>query len=103
MENSTDLVYLTVIAGRKQRDSLLTSIPEAGGRIVHVFYGKGSVKAGFLRDSFGFVPEENKIVITCLLQKKKTKDVFLILNEKYHFDKSNTGIAFTTPINQISV
>ncbi|NLL78033.1 MAG: hypothetical protein GX235_12460 [Clostridiales bacterium] len=91
--------FFTIIAGRKLKDSLIESLSEEGGRLITVMYGKGSVKSDYLRDMFGLVPEENKVVITCLLPLQKTDAVSDMLVKKFHFDKPNTGIAFTIPIN----
>jgi len=100
-EDSPCLVFLTVIAGRKLKDALTESLSEEGGRLITVMYGKGAVTSDYLSDMFGLVAEENKVVITCLLACKKTDAVWNMLITKFHFDKPNTGIAFTVPI-QIS-
>ena len=96
------LEFLTLIAGRKKKEALLGALHEAGGRLVHVVYGKSSVKAGYFRDMLGLVPEENKVVITCLLPAEKSSAVFDMLVKKFDFDKPNTGIAFTIPIEKLS-
>ncbi len=97
------VVFLTIIAGRKQKEPLLTALIEAGGRLVNVIYGKGSVKSGYLQDMLGLVPEENKVIITCLAAAEKTDSVFEMLVNKFHFDKPNTGIAFTTHVDKLSL
>ncbi len=96
---SSCLEFLTIIAGRKLKDSLVESLSSEGGRLITVMYGKGSVRSDYLRDMFGLVPEENKVMITCLLPCKKADTVMGMLVSKFHFDKPNTGIAFTVPIN----
>jgi len=96
------LDFLTVIAGRKLKDALLDALSEAGGRLLTAVYGKGSVKSDYLRDMLGLVPEENKIVISCLLPAKKAEDVLNMLAVKFHFDQPNTGIAFTIPVEKTS-
>lgn len=95
--------FLTLIAGRKQKDALLDALSEAGGRLVNVVYGKGSAKSGYLRDMFGLVPEENKVVITCLLPGEKSDAVLNMLVSKFHFDQPNTGIAFIIPVEKLSL
>ena len=97
------IVFLTLIAGRKQKEALVHALSEAGGRLINVVYGKGSVKAGYLKDMLGLIPEENKIVVTCLLAGDKTEGVFDMLVTKFHFDKPNTGIAFTIRVDKLSV
>jgi len=97
-----DIDFLMVISGRKQKEEILVSMSENGGRVLNIMYGKGSVKAGNLMDALGFVPEENKVVITCLLQKKKSGEMLKMLTDKFNFDKPNTGIAFTIPVDKLS-
>ena len=97
------IVFLVLIAGRKQKEELLHALSEAGGRLINVVYGKGSVKAGYLKDMLGLIPEENKIVVTCLLAGDKTDGIFDMLVTKFHFDKPNTGIAFTIRVDKLSV
>ncbi|SHI07854.1 nitrogen regulatory protein P-II family [Sporobacter termitidis DSM 10068] len=93
---------LTIIAGRKSKNALLDALTEAGGRLINLVYGKGSVKSSYLRDMFGLVPEENKVVITCLLPEEKSDAILDMLVRKFNFDKPNTGIAFTTPVERLS-
>jgi len=102
MEAFHDIVRLTIIVGRKQRDVISTEISQHGGRLLGISYGQGSVKASYLKDALGLTPEENKVIITCLMAKKKTDEVFEMLNTRFHFNKPNTGIAFTTPVEEVS-
>ncbi|SHO45038.1 hypothetical protein [Anaerocolumna xylanovorans] len=90
--------YLILIAGRKQKDALLSKICDIDCRIVNTIYGKGTVKCSYLMDMLGFVPEENKVIITCILPKDKTDAIFKILLNEFDFGRPNTGIAFTLPI-----
>ena len=46
---------------------------------------------------FGFIAEEHKVIMNGLLLKEKSDEVLKMLVEKFHFDRPNTGIAFTTP------
>lgn len=100
-EDSPCLVFLTVIAGRKLKEELIESLSEEGGRLITVMYGKGAVSSDYLSDMFGLVAEENKVVITCLLSCKKTDAMWNMLVTKFHFDKPNTGIAFTIPVQML--
>ncbi|MCE5234924.1 MAG: hypothetical protein ABFC62_07935 [Clostridiaceae bacterium] len=97
------IVFLTLIAGRKQKEALLDALTEAGGKLINVIYGRGSVKTSYLKDMFGLVPEENKVLITCLLAGDKTEGVFDVLVKKFRFDRPNTGVAFTIRLDRLSV
>ncbi len=97
------IVYLSIIAGRKQKEALLDAVSEAGGRLVKVIYGRGSVESSYLKDMLGLVPEEHKVLITCLMPSEKTEAVFKMLVNKFHFDKPNTGIAYTIRVDRLSI
>lgn len=97
-----DLVYLIIIVGRKKATHLLASISEFGGRGIHTLYGKGSVNASYLQYALGLVAEDNKTVITCLLPKEKSDAMLKMLINQHDFNKPNTGIAFTIPIEELS-
>ena len=101
-EDAPDIKYLVLIAGRKQKDKLLKALSENGGHFFNIYYGKGSVKASFLMDAFGLVPEENKVLITCLLSSTEAEVIFNLLVKDFHFDKPNTGIAYTMPVEKLS-
>ena len=101
-ESLKDISFLTVIAGRKLKEELSVAITENGGRLVNIIYGKGSVKASYLMDAFGFAPEENKVVITCLLSRKRAESMINMLTDEFDFNKPNTGIAFTIPVNGLT-
>ncbi len=94
--------FLTLIAGRKQKEALLDALSEAGGRLINIVYGKGAAKLSYLRDMLGLVPEENKVVITCLLPGEKSDAMLDMLVRKFNFDKPNTGIAFIIPVEKLS-
>jgi hypothetical protein len=94
--------FLTLIAGRKNKGILVKALRETGGRLINVVYGKGSVEVSYLLDMLGLVPEENKVVITCLLPAEKSGAVLDMLANEFDFGKPNTGIAFTIPVEKLS-
>ena len=51
----------------------------------------------------GLMPEEKKIVITSLLTSAASKTVLKLLETDFDFDKPNTGIAFTVPVETVSL
>lgn len=97
------IVFLVVISGRKQKDALLTFLTDLDANVVHTIYGKGSVKPNsFLIEVLGFVPDENKVIITCLLSHDDADLVIDRLEKKFDFNKANTGIAFTIDVESLS-
>lgn len=97
------IVQLTVIAGKQQKDPLIEAIAQAGGLLMDIAYGRGTVRPNRLMDLFGLISEEKKVFITCLLSAEKADGVFKILLERFNFDKPNTGIAFSVPVEKISL
>ena len=96
------LEYFFIISARKKKDELVSLLLQNGARAVKTMYGKGSVKSNAFKDVFGFVPEENKIIITSILPSEKAAVLIEILDNEYNFDKPNTGIAYTVPIEGLS-
>ena len=101
-EEQSSIVWLVIIAGRNQKDDLLVKLSEMGGHLINTLYGKGSVRASFLEDMFGLVPEENKVVITSLVRTEKSREVIDTLIADFDFNAPNTGIAFTMPIDKVN-
>ena len=95
-------VYMILVANRKQKEDILCKISSADCRVISTIYGKGSTQAGYLVDMLGFVPEENKVVFTCILAKEKVQLLFEMLLKEFNFGQPNTGIAFTVPLSGIS-
>ena len=101
-EDTHDLKHMVLIAGRNKKDRLLTALSESGCDFCNFYYGRGSVKASFLMDTYGLVPEENKIIITCLASDKVADAIFNMLEKDFHFNNPNTGIAYTIPVKKLS-
>ena len=102
MSNESNIQFFVLIAERKRREALLQEICKFGGRVINSVYARGSVKASAFQDAFSFVPDENKVMICCLMPKENVDAAFNALTEKYHFDMPNTGIAFTVPLMGLS-
>ena len=94
-----NIEYLFLITDRKHKDELLNRICKIDCRSVNVMYGKGSVKANYLLDMLGLVPEENKVIMTCVLPREKSEAIFAMLLKEFNFGHPNTGIAFTLPLS----
>jgi hypothetical protein len=95
--------FLTLIAGRKRKDEILKFLLDSGCHLIDVVYAKGSVQAGYFRDMLGLVPEEKKILVTCLIAGNLSGRLLDGLIKQFNFDKPNTGIAFTIPVDKLSV
>jgi hypothetical protein len=75
----------------------------SGCHLINVVYAKGSVKSGYFKDMLGLVPEEKKVLITCIVAGDRTDHLFDALITKFRFNEPNTGVAFAVPIEKLSV
>lgn len=101
-EDKGCLVFLVVIAGRNQKEALLSALFESGMHLMSTIYGRGTVKASYLMNAFGLTPEERKIMITCVATRDVADIALNMLVEKFKFNEPNTGIAYTTQIEKVS-
>lgn len=95
--------YLVLITDLKNKDKFLSLLDEFGGRAIDTIYGHSSVSASSLSRAFGFKVEKSKILITCLIASEKAQILIDELYNKHSFNKPNTGIAFTVPVDGILV
>ncbi|MEA5013050.1 MAG: hypothetical protein VB099_00675 [Candidatus Limiplasma sp.] len=100
--NSDNIRFFVVIADRKKKGALLEALCQVGCKMVNSLYAKGSVSASAFMDAFGFAHEENKVLITFLLPGEKADAALDLLTKQFHFNKPNTGIAFTIPVEGLS-
>ncbi len=101
-DEKDNLIFLIIIAGRKQKDALLTALLEREIYPINTAYGRGTVNAGYLMNTLGLVQEKNKTVITCITTHTKADAVLAMLPEQFDFGNHNTGIAFTLPVARLS-
>lgn len=95
--------FLTVIADRKLKEEIVKLLLDSRGHLIDVVYAKGSVQSGYFKDMLGLVPEEKKVLITCLIAGNLSDQLLEQLVLKFNFDKPNTGIAFAVPVEKLSV
>jgi len=101
-KKSIGIAFWVIIAGRKTKDALLSALLEKNAHLANIIYGRGTAEASYLQNVLGLVPEEQKTMILCLLPDNKSDEVKEMLEENFHFDQPNTGIAFTIPIEHLS-
>ena len=100
MENKTKkrLQYFVIIGSQKSKNKFLKILQENGAYGIETVYGRGSVNAGVLARAFGFKSEQEKVLITCLMDAENARKLINVLYEQYQFDQPNTGIAFGIPV-----
>ncbi len=103
----TDLEYgvdfLTVVAIRKYKEEIAKMLLDNSCHLIDLVYTKCSVQTGYFKDMLGLVPDEKKVMITCIVTGDKTSKILEQLITKFKFDKPNTGIAFVVPVDKLSV
>jgi hypothetical protein len=99
-----EIVLLTVIIDRKQKDALIALLSEAGGQLINTIYGKSLAKAGYLKEALGLVPENSRAVVVCLLPSEEAGPMLEKLQEKFALDKdqAGAGAAFTLSVERLS-
>lgn len=102
-ESKNSIEFLTIIAARDYKDEILELLHELKCHLINVVYAKGSVQNGYFKDMLGLVPEEKKVMITCIVTSDISIKLLEQLVSKLHFDQPNTGIAFITPVDKLSV
>ncbi len=95
--------FLTLISGRKHKEEIVKLLLQSGCHLIDVVYAKGSVQTGYFKDMLGLIPEEKKVMITCIVAGDISGNVLEQLITKFDFNKPNTGIAFTIPVDKLSV
>lgn len=95
--------FVTLITNRSQKDDIIELLLTSGCHLIDIVYAKGSVKTGYFRDMLGLIPEEKKVLVTCLVASQRTESLFESLEIKLHFNQPNTGIAFVVPVDKLSV
>ncbi len=96
------LQYLVLIAEQKKKNFFLSLLGENGAHGIEIVYGHGSLNPNALFAAFGFEAEQGKAMITCLMKRADAQRLISLLRSEYKFDKPNTGIAFTVPVEGLA-
>jgi len=99
---SSSLQYLVIIAEQKKKNQFLSLLSDYGARGTQIIYGHGSMSPSAIAAAFGFVAEQGKVIISCLVKSESAKELIGILYNDYNFSKPNTGIAFTVRVEGLA-
>lgn len=91
-------VFITIVEKGKASKILEESkkVGVKGGTIV---YGKGTASGGLLH--LLELYEIKKEILVMVLENRIIEDLIVHLNEKFHFEKTNHGIAFSIPLTNV--
>lgn len=100
MENQKieKLQNLYIVAKPKLKDKLSKLLIDNGAHSISTIYGHGSVSKNILAQAFGLDAEQKKVILSCLIKEESAKTIIDILYSEYKFNKPNTGVAFTLPV-----
>ena len=88
-----------VIVNKGKASKVLSLSKKHGARFGTIFLCRGTVDHKVL--NFLSIFDRDKEMISLLVDDEILNNLIPVLMEKFHFDKPNTGIIFTTRINQI--
>lgn len=103
MNEVNNIVFFIIVSKKQKKDALLDALTKAGGHLINVMYGRSSIRSDYLRELLCMVEDEDKLVITLILPREQTDQIFDLLNHKFHFNQPDTGIAFTVPVELLSL
>ena len=92
------LQNFVVVAKPKLKEKLSSLLIENGACSINTVYGHGSVSKSILAQAFGLDAEQKKVIISCLIKTESAKKIIDILYTEYNFNKPNSGVAFTMPV-----
>ena len=92
------LKYFVIIAEQNKKKKFLALLDEYDARGIETVYAHGSMSPSAVAAAFGFESEQKKVMLSCLLKDENAKKLLDVLYKDYKFDKPNTGIAFSIPV-----
>ena len=96
------LQYLIIIAEKNHKEKFLSLLSQHDAHSVEVMYGHGSMSPNAISEAFGFNAEQHKVLISCLIKNTAAQQLIDLLYNKHNFNKPNTGIAFTIPVEWLA-
>ena len=87
---------LTIIVNRGKSKKILQTAKKLGITRANVVLGEGMVGNHILK--ILAMNETGKEVLIFIIREERETEILNYFNEEFHFDKPNTGIAFTMPI-----
>lgn len=97
-----NILYFVIISEQKKKDKFLNLLLDNEAHAIDIVYGYGSLSTNPIAKAFGLDIESNKVIISCLIKVEQAKKLIDILYQEYHFNKPNTGIAFSILVECLS-
>ena len=97
-KNNNTLQYFVLICNPKQKSEFSTLLNERGVKNITTVSAHGSVTQSVLAKAFGLESTNKKLMLSALIPTEISKELIDILYNEYEFNKPNTGIAYTIPV-----
>ena len=97
-KNNNRLLYFVLICNPKHKNKLYTLLQDNGAKTINTISARGSAPQSAILQAFGLEASNKKYIFTTLLPLEVATNLIEILKNEYNFNKPNTGIAFTVPV-----
>ncbi len=87
---------LIIIVNRGKGSKIMQHALQHGAKGASCLFGKGTVQNNVLQ--LIEMNDVNKEIVLIVVPSKKEQDILKELNNKFHFERQNHGIAFTIPL-----
>ncbi len=99
MENENKaLQYFVLICKNTKQKKFYEILQEYGAKNINTVSAHGSVSKSILLSAFGLESTDKKLMMCTLLPYCKASELIKVLYNEYEFNKPNTGIAYTIPV-----
>ncbi len=97
-ENNNKLQYFVLICNPNKKSKFSSLLSDRGVKNITTVSAHGSVSQSLLAQAFGLETTNKKIVLSALIPTETAREIINILYNEYEFNKPNTGIAYTIPV-----
>ena len=97
-KNNNKLLYFVLICNPKHKNKLYDLLIDNGAGSINTQSAKGSAPQSAILQAFGLESSNKKFILSTLLPYDVAINLINVLYNEYNFNKPNTGIAFTIPV-----
>ena len=97
-KSNSKLQYFVLICNPKQKGKFFELLSDYGVKNITTVSAHGSVPQGVLAKAFGLESTDKKLMLSALIPTETAKEIIDILYNEFKFNKPNTGIAYTIPV-----
>lgn len=98
----SNIVFMTIITRRKRKSEIICDLIDHKAQLLSVVYSRDYVEEDGLQYVFGLVPDDDELMLNCIMPEELVDDIFDLLSKKYGCNSPDTGMAFTVSLDQLS-